>query len=207
MVGNKFGKWTVMNQIETDKPGKHYECICECGNIRVLKGTDLRAKRTTQCTDCQYETLYNTDREIGKKYGKWTVMRFIDMHRKLQRFECKCECGTTGLHCAADLRSGKSKQCTLCHNRENSASNVKHGKHKDPIYKVWSSMLHRCNNSNATHYKRYGGRGIKVCERWNKFENFLEDMGERPEGMTLDRINNDWNYEKSNCRWVSLCHI
>jgi hypothetical protein len=203
MIGEKFGKWTVANQIETDKRGKYYECICECGNIRPIKGTDLRAKRTRQCAECQYAKLYDPAREIGEKYGKWTVIRFIDVHRKLQRFECECECGTRGNHCVADLRAGKSKQCTNCHNRENAQNNTKHGYHKELIYKVWCSMLARCNNPNTPSYYRYGGRGIKVCERWHKFENFLEDMGDRPEGMTIDRINNDGNYEKDNCRWVS----
>jgi hypothetical protein len=76
--------------------------------------------------------------------------------------------------------------------------------HNTKIYKVWSAMLDRCNNPGATSYKWYGKRGIKVCDFWHKFENFYKDMGERPfEGATLDRINNDKDYEKSNCRWVT----
>lgn len=203
MIGKKFGKWNVLEYVAEKKPGKYYECMCECGNVRIIAGTDLRANRTKQCTDCQYRSLYHPDKEIGKKYGKWTVKRFVDVHRKLHRFECECECGAIGLHCAADLRAGKSKQCATCRNRENAQKNIIHGMHKTKTYKVWASMIDRCSNVKATFYHRYGGRGIKVCDEWLKFENFYRDMGEAPRGLTLDRIDNNGNYQKDNCRWIS----
>lgn len=151
---------------------------------------------------------------LGEKYGRLTVLSEVEPYTspsgksKARKFLCQCDCGNQKEIVMRDLRNGSSKSCGCLHKQIVSETNFKHGHSKykgkrSRTYQIWSTLKDRCKNPNNREYSKYGGRGITYDPAWEDFENFLEDMGEAPPKLSIDRIDNDGNYCKSNCRWTT----
>jgi len=138
----------------------------------------------------------------GQRFGKWLVLRRAANNKTDHpRWRCRCDCGREVIVIGASLRNGKSKGCHSCQAK---GKNVKHGRTGFRLYHVWQTMIQRCENPNNQEYKNYGGRGISICFEWHDAATFFKwaMANGYGEDLTIDRINNDGNYEPNNCRFI-----
>ena len=152
--------------------------------------------------------------EVGERFGKLTAVEMTHKvsksGRKRAHWVCKCDCGGSAVVDSGNLRNGNSTQCWDCRSMAISQNKRTHhhsigSPNYGKLYYTWQAMRARCNNPNNKAYPRYGGAGVSVCERWDKFENFAEDMGEPPTpDHSIDRVDSAGNYEPDNCRWLHI---
>lgn len=223
LTGCRFEKLLVLEFSHYKNGAFHWRCKCDCGKISNPSYHALVSGHSKSC-GCQAavrsretglarrgktrrgEHAHNWVDLAGKSFGRLTVVHvshlaFRGPYRKrwMYFWKCQCKCGKEIVTDGGSLRSGSSQSCG-CLLRD---AITKHGLSKHPLYQTWKGMKDRCSKTTSVSYPGYGGRGISVCERWQSLHHFVSDMGERPSpDHSLDRINNDGNYEPGNVRWA-----
>lgn len=200
LAGDTFGRWTALEDY-TEPAQLRIQCECECGVKRPVSVDALLAGHTKSCGCLGNRPRRNLPKrqpylKAGQVFALLTILR--DVAYSTDWAECRCECGTEVKRRAVSVKSGNTRSCG-CYRR-------KHGFSKHPLYWTWYGIVRRATVPTDKDYPSYGGRGIGLFEGWqgmpDGFLRFVSDVGNRPDGHTLDRIDNDKGYEPDNVRWA-----
>jgi len=204
IAGQKYGLLTAIQYLRSSN-GAVWSFSCACGGATELKASMATGGHVKSCGCLGASTRFAGEPiQEMQKIGELTAVRMVGKQGHNLLWECICACGTTFNATASNIISGNTKSCGCRKRRVSSDALRTHGLYGTRAHCIWQNMMRRCYDTKNLAFPNYGGRGITVCDRWHDLRNFYLDMGERPKGRSLDRVNNDLGYSPDNCRWATL---